>query len=69
MMEVLIIVDEYAKNSRIHVIHQENDGLSVARNSRIDWAFDNHYTNWIAFIDIDDLIIHNYLKVLLENTR
>jgi glycosyltransferase involved in cell wall biosynthesis len=34
--------DEYAKtDSRIHVIHRENGGLSAARNTGIEWSFAN----------------------------
>ena len=33
------ICDEYAqKGSRVHVIHQENGGLSAALNAGIDWV-------------------------------
>lgn len=50
-----MICDEYAKSdSRIHVIHQENGGLSAARNAGIDWAFANSDSQWLTFIDSDD---------------
>ena len=36
------VCDDYAaQDSRVHVIHQENGGLSAARNAGIDWAFAN----------------------------
>lgn len=51
------ICDEYsAKDSRVHVIHQENGGLSAARNAGIDWAFANSDSKWITFVDSDDLL-------------
>ncbi|MBQ8524633.1 MAG: glycosyltransferase family 2 protein [Clostridia bacterium] len=60
------ICDEYAaKDERIHVIHQENGGLSAARNTGIDWAFDNSDSEWLAFIDSDDWVHKEYLEALL----
>lgn len=60
------ICDEYARqDSRIHVIHQQNGGLSAARNSGIDWAFANSNSQWLAFIDSDDWVHRDYLKLLL----
>lgn len=62
------ICDEYAaKDSRGHVIHQENGGLSAARNAGIDWVFAHSDSQWLAFIDSDDWVHRDYLKVLLEN--
>lgn len=47
------ICDELAKNSeKIKVIHQENKGLSEARNTGIDFA----KGDYILFIDSDDFI-------------
>lgn len=47
------ICDEYAKkDSRIHVIHKENGGLSSARNAGLDVA----NGDYVVFIDSDDYI-------------
>lgn len=60
------ICDEYAAgDSRIHVIHRENGGLSAARNSGIDWAFANSDSQWFAFIDSDDWVHRDFLSLLL----
>lgn len=59
------ICDEYAeKDSRIRVIHQENGGLSVARNAGIDWAFNNSDSLWLSFVDSDDWVRSEYLELL-----
>ena len=61
------ICDEYAaKDSRIVVIHQENGGLSAARNAGIDWAFSNSDSQWLSFIDSDDWVHPEYLQRLLD---
>lgn len=61
------ICDEYAaKDSRIHVIHQENGGLSAARNAGIDWVFSNSDSEWISFVDSDDWIRERYLELLYD---
>ncbi len=60
------ICDEYAaKDSRILVIHQENAGLSAARNAGIDWVFANSGSQWLTFIDSDDWVHPEYLQRLL----
>ena len=59
------ICDGYARqDSRITVIHQENKGLSAARNSGIDWAFENSDSKWLCFIDSDDWIDSHFLENL-----
>ena len=59
------ICDEYAaKDSRIHVIHQANGGLSAARNAGIDWAFANSDSEWLTFVDSDDWVHCEYLSFL-----
>lgn len=62
-----MICDEYAEqDSRIHVIHQKNGGLSAARNAGIDWAFANSDSQWLTFVDSDDWVHPQMLKHLLE---
>lgn len=62
------ICDEYAKkDNRIYVIHQENGGLSAARNAGIDWAFANSNSEWVTFIDSDDYVHKQYLELLYNN--
>lgn len=57
------ICDEYARrDSRIRVIHQENGGLSAARNAGIDIATGEY----ISFVDSDDVILDTYLEMLLN---
>lgn len=61
------ICDEYAaKDSRIHVLHQENGGISAARNAGIDWAFASTDSQWLAFIDADDWVHPDYLQILYQ---
>ena len=61
------ICDEYAaKDSRVHVIHQENGGLSAARNAGIDWASANSDSEWISFVDSDDWVHSQYLEILFQ---
>lgn len=55
------ICDSYLrKDNRIKVIHQENKGLSGARNT----GMDNCSGDYITFIDSDDAIAKNYLSLL-----
>ena len=64
------ICDQYAeKDSRIHVIHQKNGGLSVARNAGIDWVFANSDSQWLTFIDSDDWIHPQMLESLLDGVN
>ena len=61
------ICDEYAaKDSRVVVIHQENGGLSAARNAGIDWAFTNSDSQWISFVDSDDWVHPAFLERMLH---
>jgi glycosyltransferase involved in cell wall biosynthesis len=68
--EIVIVNDGSTDNSvkevekfddkRIRLIHQENQGVSAARNRGIEEA---NY-EWIAFLDGDDLWRENHLKTL-----
>lgn len=61
------ICDAYAaKDSRIHVIHQENGGLSAARNAGIDWVLSNSDSQWITFIDSDDWVHPDMLSAVYD---
>lgn len=61
------LCDEWAeKDSRIHVIHQANGGLSAARNSGIDWVLANSNSSWICFVDSDDWVHSDYLLHLYK---
>ena len=58
------ICDGYAsKDPRIRVIHQENGGLSAARNTGLD----NSASEYIAMVDSDDILLSTrYLSTLLD---
>lgn len=54
-----IICDEYAKNDkRFVVVHQENKGVSSARNAALDIA----KGNYCVFVDSDDWCEKNHLE-------
>lgn len=55
------ICDEYAKkDTRIKVLHQQNGGLSAARNAGMAAAQGAYY----SFVDSDDMIDRNFLESL-----
>ena len=69
------ICDDYAaRDSRVRVIHKENAGVCVARNTGLDWVYDHSDSQWIFFHDNDDWIHPETLQRLYEaaleqNTR
>lgn len=59
------ICEKYAaSDSRIHVLHRKNGGLSAARNAGIDWVFKYSNSEWLTFIDSDDWVHSKYLEAL-----
>lgn len=61
------ICDKYAiKDKRIHVIHKVNGGLSEARNYGIEWAVKKSNSSWITFIDSDDWVHPDFLRILYK---
>lgn len=59
------LCEEYAKkDGRVRALHQENGGLSAARNTGIDWAFANSDSRWLAFVDSDDWVHPVFLQTL-----
>lgn len=59
--------DEYAKkDDRVIVIHQENKGLSGARNAGLDYVFEKNNSQYITFIDSDDWVHDKYLEILIK---
>lgn len=55
--------DEWAaRDDRIRLIHQENHGLSGARNHGLDLA----EGEWVCFVDSDDRLHHHFLQRMIE---
>lgn len=58
------ICDEYAKkDSRVHVFHKHNEGVSSARN----FGLENSTGEWITFIDSDDYISDSFFDNIIVN--
>lgn len=57
-----LLCDTWAdRDSRIHLIHQNNQGVSAARNAALDVCGGE----WITFVDSDDIIAEDYVETLL----
>lgn len=60
------ICDEYAaKDSRVHVIHKENSGVSDTRNTALDQA----KGTYIQFLDSDDWITPDATKLFVRTAE
>lgn len=71
-VEIVVVDDgsqdkslEIAKQYPVRVISQINKGLASARNTGIM----NSYGDWIVFLDADDKLLPNCLKVISEEIR
>lgn len=59
-----IICDDFAKkDKRVNVVHQENKGVSSARNNGLKLATGE----FICFVDSDDKVLEDYIKNLIED--
>ncbi len=57
------ILDEYAaRDSRLCVVHKENEGASVARNV----GFNMSESEYVCFLDSDDYLASNFIEVMLD---
>ena len=60
------ICDDYAaRDGRIRVIHQANQGVSAARNAGMDAA----RGTWLGFVDGDDFISRRFCELLSRRGR
>jgi len=57
-----VICDRYADHPNVTVIHQQNKGLSGARNTGLKELFGRY----ILFIDSDDLLLPGAIEALLD---
>lgn len=61
--QTLDIIKKFtAKDTRVHVIHQENSGVSKARNVGLQAV----QAEWVFFVDADDQIAPDYCASMLE---
>ena len=58
--------DDYA---RINLICKENGGISSVRNIGVNWAIDNSDSDFILFIDSDDLMKKNLLERVIISQK
>ena len=65
------IAEKYLSDKRFILINQENKGLSGARNTGLEYLFENSVEqqmgNYVSFIDSDDVISPDYLEYFVAN--
>ena len=61
------LCEKYAEeDSRIFVIHQKNGGLSAARNTGLNWFYEQNNSDFITFVDSDDWLHPKFLEILIN---
>ena len=60
------VCDKYAaKDSRVHVVHKKNEGLSEARNTGTRIAT----STWITFVDGDDWVDPDFVESFMSKVK
>ena len=59
------LIDQYKRDKRLHIIHQNNKGFSGARNTGIE-ILDSKY---VMFLDSDDFLERGAIKILLTEAE
>lgn len=54
-----------ARDSRIHVVHKENGGLSSARNA----GMQTMHGRYVSFVDSDDIIESDMIEIMVDDIR
>lgn len=57
------VIDKYSSIHNVHIINQDNQGVSKARNVALELV----NTEYVAFVDSDDYVDYNYLKNLVSS--
>lgn len=64
------ILDKYASlDPRIKVAHKKNEGVSAARNYALDLIEKDDTFKYISFVDSDDVLSPNFLRLHLESIK
>nr|WP_248629264.1 glycosyltransferase family 2 protein [Enterococcus cecorum] len=59
----MLLIEQYFNDERILIINQENQGLSAARNTGIQYATGEY----LFFLDSDDAIVDETIECLVSN--
>lgn len=60
--QTAMLLEQYVHDPRVRIIHQQNQGLSGARNTGIDCS----KGEYLCFLDSDDALTDGALEVLME---